>query len=136
ELVGRAVRALVAGWFSVANGGATAGDLLVRDVVCGWLRQAGIEHDVAQERALGPGVDWFRVSPARYSDVIVTCGPVGPGLAVTDIPARFPHCRRLAVGVSLIGDPAAAPFDVLLERDGPGPARPDLAPAPPRNLLP
>jgi hypothetical protein len=118
---------LVAGWFSLEQGGATAGDLLVRDVVCAWLRARKIVHDVAQERALGDGVDWFRVPPSAYTHLVFACGPVGPELAVAELIERFTCCRRVAVNVSLVGDPAWRPFDLLLERDGLGSAKPDLA---------
>src|SRR5436305_1693050 len=37
------VKALVTGWFSFEQMGASAGDLLARDVACKWLRDAGRE---------------------------------------------------------------------------------------------
>jgi hypothetical protein len=40
---------------------------------------------------------------------------------------RFASCRRIAINVSLTGDPAWRPFDLLLERDGAKRSRPDLA---------
>lgn len=46
------MRALVAGRFSVEDGGATAGDLLVRDVLCNWLAERRIAYDVVR---LGDG---------------------------------------------------------------------------------
>jgi hypothetical protein len=120
------MRVLVAGWFSIENGGATAGDVLVRDAVCEWLQARDIPHEVALERALGPGVDWFRVSPARYTHLVFVCGPVGPDLAVAELIERFGSCRRVALNVSPVGDPAWRPFDLRLERDT-GRSRPDLA---------
>jgi hypothetical protein len=121
------MRVLVAGWFSIEEGGATAGDLLVRDTVCAWLQAQGIPHDVAHERAIGEGVDWFRVSPSRYTHLVFACGPVGPDLAVAELVERFASCRRAAINVSLVGDPAWRPFDLLLTRDGAERSRPDLA---------
>ena len=41
------MKALVAGWFSFEGMGATAGDLMVRDVVCDWLGEAGMAFDIA-----------------------------------------------------------------------------------------
>ena len=41
------MKALVAGWFSYANGHATAGDVLARDLLCQWLDQRGIDHEIA-----------------------------------------------------------------------------------------
>ncbi len=122
------MRALVAGWFSIRDGGATAGDLLVRDVLCEWLDEQGVMYDVAQERKLGPGVDWFRVSPERYSHLIFACGPIGPNLAVRELIERFATCRRVAINVSIPAETEWKPFDLLLARDGDGyPPRADIA---------
>jgi hypothetical protein len=118
---------LVAGWFSLEGGGATAGDVLVRDVLCNWLDERRLAYDVAQERWLGPGVDWFRVSPGRYSHFLFACGPVGPDLAVRELIDRFAACRRIAVNVSVVGDTSWRPFDLALTRDGVGHPRVDLA---------
>jgi hypothetical protein len=121
------MRVLVSGWFSLRDGGATAGDLLVRDVVCWWLARRDIAFDVAQPAVHGPGVDWFRVAPGRYSHLILACGPVGPDLDVAMIVERFAAARRIALNVSLVGPGAWRPFNVELERDGAGRSRPDLA---------
>ena len=50
------MRALVAGWFSFEGMGATAGDILARDVVCGWLEEAAIPYDVATARPFTDGI--------------------------------------------------------------------------------
>jgi Polysaccharide pyruvyl transferase len=121
------MRVLLAGWFSLADGGATAGDLLVRDVLCGWLQEIGVAYDVAQRPPLGEGVEWHRVAARRYSHLLFACGPVGPSLAVAPLIERFESCKRVAVNVSVVGSAAWRPFDVLLERDGLACARPDLA---------
>ncbi|HEY3866372.1 MAG TPA: polysaccharide pyruvyl transferase family protein [Solirubrobacteraceae bacterium] len=122
-----AIRVLLAGWFSIEDGGATAGDVLVRDAICDWLDASAIPYDVAQERSLGPGVDWIRVAPSRYTHLVFACGPVGPDLAVGELIDRFAACRRVAINVSSVGAPSWQPFDLLLERDGAKSARPDLA---------
>jgi hypothetical protein len=125
--MGEKTRVLLAGWFSIEGGGATAGDILVRDVLCEWLREERVPYDIAQTPDLGSGVDWFRVSPERYTHFIFVCGPVGPDLAVRELIDRFGSCRRAAINVSLIGDPAWRPFELTIERDSQGRARPDLA---------
>jgi hypothetical protein len=91
------------------------------------LDKSAIPYDVAQERSLGPGVDWIRVSPARYTHLVFACGPVGPDLVVSELVERFAVCQRVAINVSSVGDRKWQPFDLLLERDGAGPTRPDLA---------
>jgi len=130
------VRVLVTGWFSLEGGGATAGDVMARDVACAWLAERGLAYDVAQERALGPGVDWFRIAPERYTHLMFICGPVGADAEVAALLERFAGCRRIALNVSIVGDPAWRPFDVLIERDGRGGGRPDLALASPLRRAP
>ncbi len=135
------MKVLVAGPFSLAgvgvgvdvgvDAGASAADLLVRDVVCAWLRDGGIDHDVAQRAVHGPGVDWFRVSPARYSDLIVAGGAVGADLPIAAVIERFAGSRLIAVGVTLAGPRSWRPFHVTLERDGRLVTRPDIALAAP-----
>lgn len=130
------MRVLIAGWFSIDGGGATAGDLLVRDLICDWLSREQIPYEVAQEPTLGVGVDWFRVAPERYTHLLFACGPVARELPVGDLIERFAHCRRVAVNVSLLGDPPWQPFDLLIERDGPQMTRADLALAAPTKTAP
>ena len=57
------MKALVTGWFSFEEMGATAGDLMARDVVCEWLGRAGCPHDVALAPPFEGGVDWSTVDP-------------------------------------------------------------------------
>jgi hypothetical protein len=77
DLVGvpRAGRTLVAGWFSFEGRGATAGDLLARDVACEWLEEAGSRYDVAHAPPFPGGVDWRKVDPQAYSRLLFVCGP-------------------------------------------------------------
>jgi hypothetical protein len=131
------MRILVAGWFSIKDGGATAGDLLVRDAICELLQEHDIQHDVALERTLGSGVDWFRVSPARYTHLIFACGPVSPDLVVAELIKRFESCLRVAINVSVVGDLSWNPFDLILQRDGnTGVTRPDLSVTRPSGRTP
>ncbi|HEV2785202.1 MAG TPA: hypothetical protein VGV67_02340 [Solirubrobacteraceae bacterium] len=119
---------LVAGWFSWPNCSATVGDVLAADVVCRWLDDAGRIYDVARSGPLLDGVDFLRVDPARYRDVVFVCGPMHSQTTIDELLDRFPASRHLAVDVSMI-EPLAAwnPFDVVIERDSDRAARPDLA---------
>jgi len=121
-------RALVAGWFSFEGMGATAGDLLARDVVCGWLGEAGRPFDVAVAPPFAPGVDWRSVDPDAYSHLFFVCGPLGNGWPVDELLARFDRTRLVALDVSLI-EPLESwnPFDLLLARDGDNGGRPDIS---------
>ena len=56
---------LVTGWFSFEQMGATAGDLLVRDLVCEWLECAGLSCDVPLAPPFSGGVDWRSVDPTN-----------------------------------------------------------------------
>jgi hypothetical protein len=121
-------RALLVGWFSLAEMGATAGDLAACGTVSGWLDDARWTYDVALGPPFDGGVDWRLVAPRDYSHVVHVCGPVGEDLIVTSVLKRFPHARLIAVDVSVVGGPdAASPFDTVIARDGDGQPRPDLA---------
>ena len=130
------MKVLVAGWFSFPEMGATAGDLLTRDVVCGWLDEAGRSYDVASAEPFRGGVDWQVVDPNRYSDVVFVCGPFGNGWPIPEFVARFVGRRLVGVNLSML-EPLERwnPFDLLLERDSSRLARPDVSLlAPPRRL--
>ncbi len=120
-------RALVAGWFSFEQMGATAGDVYARDLVRAWLEQAGHECDVALAAPFGGGIDWRRVEPGDYSTVVFVCGPMGNGPPVAEFLARFRSCRMVGVNLSML-QPREEwnPFSLLLERDGSGGAHPDI----------
>jgi hypothetical protein len=121
------VKVLVAGWFSFPGMGATAGDLLTRDVVCGWLDEAGRSYDVALADPFPNGVDWQTVDPGSYSDVVFVCGPFGNGWPIPEFVARFAGRRLVGVNLSML-EPIDTwnPFDVLLERDSSACVRPDI----------
>src|SRR5215471_11964656 len=89
----RVRKILVAGWFSFKEMGASAGDLMARDVVCEWLSAAGRDHDVALAQPFIGGVDWTKIDPQQYSTVVFVCGPFGNGWPVTDLLQRFSLCR-------------------------------------------
>ncbi|HXV93155.1 MAG TPA: polysaccharide pyruvyl transferase family protein [Pseudonocardia sp.] len=120
-------RALVAGYFSFDGGHATAGDLMVRDVVCAWLDEAGRPYDVALAPPFPGGVDWRAVDPRDYSHVVFACGPFHPDLPSRELLRRFPRATSIGVNLSMpVPLEEWNPFDVLLERDSSRTSRPDL----------
>jgi hypothetical protein len=122
------MRALVCGWFSFEEMGATAGDLLSRDLVCEWLGDSGMPFDVALAAPFPGGVRWDTVEPASYSHLIFACGPFGNGWPITELLPRFAHCRTIGVNLTML-QPLDEwnPFDLLIERDSSRTARPDLS---------
>jgi polysaccharide pyruvyl transferase len=121
-------RVLVTGCFSWSDAGATAGDLLARDVACRWLREAGRDYDVANVPELGDGVDWRRVDPLCYSDVVYVCGPIENSRSMSHLLERFSRSRWTGLDVTMLRPLETwNPFDVLFERDSSAVARPDLA---------
>jgi polysaccharide pyruvyl transferase len=127
----------VAGWFSFERMGATAGDLLARDVVCRWLRERGVPYDVALAPPFRGGVDWRAVDPRDYRHVVFVCGPFGDGWPLTEFLPRFAGCRLIGLNLSML-QPLDDwnPFDLLIERDSSRAARPDLAFLSERPLVP
>ena len=130
-------RTLVAGWFSFDLMGASAGDLMARDVVCGWLEELGCPYDIALAPPFDGGVRWQDVEPSRYANVVFVCGPFGNGPPLTDFLARF--AGRPLVGVNLtMLEPLEVwnPFTLLLERDSSARANADLAMLAPQARVP
>ncbi|ARQ67804.1 polysaccharide pyruvyl transferase family protein [Streptomyces marincola] len=115
-------RTLLTGWFSFVNGEATAGDVLALDRVRQVLDAAGVPYDVAWSPGFRPdGLSLERAEPRDYTRLVFICGPVhGPQPA--GLHERFAHCRRIAVGTSVVDpdDPAVTGFHVVLARDGAG----------------
>lgn len=130
-------RVLIAGHFSYTDGHATAGDLLAREMLRGWLEDAGVAADVALVPPFRGGVDWRRVDPSAYSDVIFTCGPFPRVPVLEELVERFAGCRRIGLNLSMTQSLQEwNPFDVLLERDSPATARPDMVFGSPRSPVP
>lgn len=122
------MRALLAGWFSFEEMGATAGDLMVCDVVSTWLDDWGVPFDVARAAPFNGGVRLDSADPADYTHFVFLCGPCGNGPPIAAVLERFAHCRRVGVDLSML-EPLETwnPFDLLLERDSNQATRPDLA---------
>jgi hypothetical protein len=122
------LKVLVAGWFSFEQLGATAGDLLTRDLVCRWLDAQGDAYDVALAYPFAGGVDWRAVDPRAYSRLIFVCGPFGNGPPLVHFLERFAHCQLIGVNLSMLESLETwNPFDFLLERDSSATSRPDLS---------
>jgi hypothetical protein len=127
------MRVLIIGWPSFLDGEATAGDVLSMEAVRDSLLEDGIAVDVAGSPGLRQdGLLLERADPDAYSHVLFVCGPAH-GRQVRQLHERFAHCRRLAIGVSIVvpDDPAVTGFHQVLPRDGSGvSSHRDLAAAP------
>jgi hypothetical protein len=122
------MKALVAGWFSFEDMGATAGDLMVRDLAARWLADGDVPFDVALAAPFEGGVDWRAANPADYTHVVFVCGPFGNGWPVTGLLARFAGCKLLGLNLSMLESLEAwNPFELLIERDSSRTSRPDMA---------
>ena len=121
------MRVLVTGWFSFDEVIATVGDELGADVVVGWLRELGVDHDVAWAPDLGRGPHWRDVDPADYTHLVFVSGPLMDMPLLRELTAAFAHAQRWAVNVSVVPDDARPLFHQVWERDGAGTTRPDLA---------
>jgi hypothetical protein len=120
-------RVLVAGWFSFEQMGASAGDLIARDLTCRWLERAGRAYDVAVAPPFTGGVDWRAVDPGRYADVLFVCGPFGNGPPLAEFLDRFRGRRLVGLDLTMLQRlDEWNPFDRLWERDSDRAARPDV----------
>jgi hypothetical protein len=121
-------RTLLAGWFSFEGMGATAGDLMARDLCSRWMTGVGIEHDIALVDPFVGGVDWRSVDPADYAQVVFVCGPFGNGRPITEFLERFAGRRLVGLDLTMLQDlDEWNPFDVLIERDSSRASRPDIS---------
>jgi len=110
---------LLAGWPSFLHGEATAGDVLSMDRVQHALEAAGLPVEVAWSPVFRPSaLHLADADPDRYTHLVFVCGPAH-GSQVSWLHSRFPHCRRVAVGVTVIDadDPAVTGFHRVLARD-------------------
>ena len=107
-------------------------DVLSMEAVRDSLLEAGLSVDVAwSPRLRADGLSLEEADPHTYTHLLFVCGPAH-GRQVRQLHERFVHCRRLAVGVSIVeaDDPAVTGFHQILARDGDGVAHRDLAAAP------
>jgi Polysaccharide pyruvyl transferase len=122
------MRALVAGWFSFEQMGATAGDLIAAGIAGEWLHDAGYEEIVVARAApFADVVDWKSLDPADLDLVVFVCGPFGNGPPVTEFLRHFAGCRLVGLDLSML-QPVSEwdPFDLLIERDSERVGRPDI----------
>ncbi len=121
------MRTLLAGWFSFEHMGATAGDLIARDLVGDWLAAVDEPFDVAVAPPFEEGVNWRTIPPGDYDQVVFVCGPFGNGPPIIEFLPRFAHCRLIGVNLSML-QPLGEwnPFDLLVERDSSEGAHPDV----------
>lgn len=121
------MKILVAGWFSFERMGATAGDLMVLNLVSEWLDDSGYPHDTAVAPPFTRGVDLEKVDPAEYSDLVFVCGPFGNGPPITELLNKFENCRLHGLDLSMLQSLNKwNPFDELYERDSSRTSRADL----------
>jgi hypothetical protein len=119
---------MVAGWFSFEQMGATAGDFICQDIVCKWLKSAGLSYDVAYAPPFNGGVDWREAEPADYTHVIFVCGPFGNGPPVDEFLEKFSTCRLIGMSLTMLESLESwNPFDLLWERDSSRISRPDIS---------
>ena len=122
------IKGLVMGWFSFERYGATAGDLMAKDVVVGWLKKAAVHCDVALAPPFQGGVDWRHVAPSHYTHLIFVCGPFGEHEVTQEFLERFSHCRKIGINLSMLQSlDEWNPFDLLLERDSSRACHPDIS---------
>lgn len=123
------MKILVAGWFSFDDMGATAGDLIAKNLVCTWIQEANIDFDVAVAetyRNYG-NVNWRLVDPAIYPFVVFVCGPFGNGWPLTDFLENFSTAKLIGVNLSMLDSlDSWNPFHLLFERDSSRCANPDI----------
>lgn len=121
------MKLLVTGWFSFEQMGASAGDLLARDLVCSWLEDAGHHYDVALAAPFTGGIDWCNSNKDDYNAVIFICGPFGNGPPVTGFLEYFSGVPLIGLNLSMLQElDVWNPFQLLLERDSSEARRPDL----------
>ena len=101
--------------------------LLVTSHAAGFATR-GATYDVANAPEFGDGVDWRVVDPVRYSEAIFVCGPVEAARRLDYLIDQFGGSRWIGLNVTMLRPLETwNPFQLLIERDSPRIARPDLA---------
>ena len=121
-------KTLVAGWFSFEHMGASAGDLMARDLAREWLEQAGHAVDIAVAPPFTGGVDWRGADPVQYSNLVFVCGPFGNGEPLLELFEHFREVPLTGLDVSLLQPlQELNPFHLLIERDSNRTSNPDIS---------
>ncbi len=121
------MKVLVSGWFSFEKMGATAGDIIAKDLVCSWLDEVKINYDIAFAPPFTGGVNWKMANPQNYTDIVFVCGPFGNGWPVTEFLEHFSGKRLTGINLTMLQNlDEWNPFDVLFERDSSVITRPDI----------
>lgn len=122
------MKALVAGWFSFEGMGASAGDIIARDVVCEWLNHLDVPYEIALAAPFLGGVAWENENPSDYTHLVFVCGPLGNGPPVNALLESFQGTRMIGINLTMLHDlDEWNPFDLLIERDSSRASNPDLA---------
>jgi hypothetical protein len=120
------MKVLVTGWFSFEQMGASAGDLIARDLACQWLRRAGRAYDVATAPPFTGNVDWRAVNASDYAHVLFVCGPFGNGPPLLEFLEKF-EGRLVGLNLTMLQSLEEwNPFEFLIERDSSRTANPDI----------
>jgi Polysaccharide pyruvyl transferase len=119
-------RILIAWWGSFPGGGPTVGDWMSLQNVVKVVEECGFVADIAsiekQDNLSFNYVNWYNVNPKMYDTLLFVCGPIIKGsVAFQKLIERFFHCRKIAIGVSILPGFSLDywdPFDIVLARDG------------------
>ena len=131
------MKILVTGWFSFEDMGASAGDLLARDLACDWLREAGCNYDIASAAPFTDGIPWETTNPSEYSYVLFVCGPFGNGPPLVEFLDHFSGSPLIGLNLTMLQALEEwDPFEFLLERDSSRTMRPDIALGAAREKVP
>lgn len=94
-------KAVICGWFSYAQGHATAGDLLARDVLGDWLDEIGIDHVTAVAPPFTGGPTLDSIDPGEFTHAVFVCGPLERGPMEPDFLFRFALERHAIATVQI-----------------------------------
>lgn len=121
-------RILITGWFSFELPHNTAGDLLAKETAIKWAIDAGFVCDVAVPRPqCDEEVNVNTVDPADYIAVVFVCGPLTNG-HIAPLMQKFKGIKRIALNVSVVpSSDVSSEFDIIIPRDAPGEANPDIS---------
>lgn len=121
------MKVLIAGWFSFEQMGASAGDMLSRDLTAKWLTDAGIDYDIAVELPFTDGVRLGEVNPSDYTHILFVCGPFGSGWPINEMMERFAGCKWIGLNLTMLEKlDEWNPFELLIERDSDKTKRADM----------